>query len=136
MLSPEKTAEALVDGAQNLHLTPTEIISLHKSLHPTISSPERSQLFQESNLWALGEKPKIPRDPSRDKQVATWQKSLQHPSRSMADVLHDQAFPPPDLLLLLNPLHFRLLLVLHASVVVHEKKKQVDLVPKAKAKAR
>ena len=95
MLSPEKTAEALVDGAQNLHLTPTEIISLHKSLHPTISSPERSQLFQESNLWSLGEKPKIPRDPSRDKQVATWQKSLQHPSRSMADVLNDQAFPPP-----------------------------------------
>ena len=91
MNSPKRTAEVLVSGNIDPQLSPSQIISLHEIMHPTISSPERSQLFQESKLWHLGEHNKD--TTAADITLATWQKKSKPATRIMADALKKQAFP-------------------------------------------
>ena len=91
MNSPKRTAEVLVSGNIDPQLSPSQIISLHQIMHPTISSPERSQLFQESKLWHLGEHNKD--TTAADITLATWQKKSKPATRIMADALKKQAFP-------------------------------------------
>jgi hypothetical protein len=91
-LTARQLSEVLVDGASITSLTPTQVMQIHQSLTAdSITSPERSQLFQESKLWSLGE-PSVDVNSTTD-ALAKWRAVEHPPTRTMADALHAQAFP-------------------------------------------
>ena len=91
-LTARQLSEVLVDGASITSLTPTQVMQIHQSLTAdSITSPERSQLFQESKLWSLGE-PSVDINSTTD-ALAKWRAVEHPPTRTMADALHAQAFP-------------------------------------------
>ena len=86
-MNPILTAELLVGISDDLDVSiqNKDLLEAFELLQPTMSSPERSQILQESQLWH--------NSISSSDPLLKWRDIKQTKSRIMADALHAQAFP-------------------------------------------
>ena len=87
-MNPILTAELLVGISDDLDVSiiqNKDLLEAFELLQPTMSSPERSQILQESQLWH--------NSISASDPLLKWRDIKQTKSRIMADALHAQAFP-------------------------------------------